>query len=254
METHASFNILDYIVLGTILLSGLLAIMTGFVREMYSLLNWIVSYFIAMRFYPVALPHIQKYLSNPRTAADASIFAVFCLSFIVLAIAGIFITNFIQGKALTAIDRSLGFVFGIARGLLIVCLMYLVVISVIWPDLDKPPVETASITDTTQAPTPTPPPDKPADAKTQDGKPQLVMLAPQWLIEARTRPLLSRGAHMLKDVIPAKMLERTTDIVLKQKEEAKQKAIKDMEKAGYNSAVQQGAQVMTGPATTVQSP
>src|SRR5208282_6455634 len=105
MELHAGFNTLDYIVLAIILLSGLLAIFTGFVREMYSLFNWIASYFIAVRYHFLAEPFIKRFISNHTTIVDASIFAVFCASFIVLALIGMIVASLVRGNALTAIDR-----------------------------------------------------------------------------------------------------------------------------------------------------
>ena len=101
MEMHAGFNILDFIVLGIILLSGLFAIMNGFVREVYSLLNWVASYFVATHFYTLMEPFVGKYISNPNTITYLSIFATFCISFIVLAIIGMVITRSDGKKSLT---------------------------------------------------------------------------------------------------------------------------------------------------------
>jgi membrane protein required for colicin V production len=214
---HAGFNTLDYIVLGIILTSGLLAIFTGFVREMYSLFNWAASYFIAVRFYFLAEPFVKRFISNRTTAADASIFLVFCASFFVLALLGMLVAGLVRGNALTAIDRSLGFVFGLVRGILIVCILYLVAESVLWPDIDKaPPVMTPA--HELVAP--------------EDGKPKsedkqgFSMAAPHWLIQARTRPLLAHGADALREFIPEKALEKTTEEYLQQKETVHEKVDK----------------------------
>jgi len=220
MEPHTSFNVLDYIVLGTILLSGMLAILTGFVREMYSLFNWAASYFIAVKFYPVIEPYVQKYISKHATVVDVSIFAVFCCSFIILGLIGMLITNFIQGKALTAIDRSLGFVFGLIRGFLIVCLIYLVASAVLWPDIDKQAQEAAT------AQTEIPDANQPAKPEKQS----ITMSAPLWLVEARTRPLLAHGANMLKEFIPEKALEKTTQAILDERDVAKNKIDRESQK------------------------
>jgi membrane protein required for colicin V production len=216
MELHASLNVLDYIVLGIILISGLFAIMSGFVREIYSLFNWTASYFIAVKFYTAAEPYVKKYISNPTTVTDVSIFVVFCVSFIVLAIVGMVVTRLIiRGHTLTAIDRSLGFVFGLVRGFLIACLVYLVAATILWPDIDKQPVP-ASEQQEQQAQK-----DEPQKA---DGKHSLTMSAPHWLLEARTRPLLAHGANLLKEFIPEKVLEKTTAEYLDKKDEMETKA------------------------------
>lgn len=211
MELHAGFNSLDYIVLGIILVSGLFALMTGLVRELYSLLNWIASYFISIHFYFLAVPFVKKYISNPNTIIDVSIFAVFCASFIILAIIGMIVTRtLISGGTLTMIDRSLGFVFGVVRGLLVVCLVYMVAASVLWPDIDKPQ-EKKLIEQVSNGPA--------TEPQAKEGEKQsITMSAPHWLVEARTRPLLSHGAALLKKFIPEKAFEKTAQEVLRQKE------------------------------------
>ncbi len=213
MELHTGFNTLDFIVLAIILLSGLFAIMTGFVREMYSLFNWVASYFVAVHFYHLAEPFVSRYISNHTTIVDVSIFVVFCASFIILAIIGmVLIRMLVRGEALSVIDHSLGFVFGLVRGLVIVCLIYLVASTVLWPDVDKP-VATASLEDQASG----------TDTDKHEKKQGLSMSAPHWLLDARTRPLLAHGAAMLKEFVPEKAFEKTTDEVLKQKDAAEEK-------------------------------
>lgn len=219
MELHAGLNTLDCIVIGTILVSGLLAIFTGFVREMYSLFNWAASYFVAAHLSFLILPLVEKYISNHTTATDVAIFVLFCISFIILGLLGTFVTSLVKGKALTAIDRSLGFVFGLVRGVLVVCLVYLVANAVLWPDIDKAPVEkmpvaTVMLHDEAQ-PVPPEKPEKQADKETRKG---FSMAAPQWLLNARTRPLLAHGANALREFVPDKMLEKTTQKYLDKKD------------------------------------
>lgn len=216
MELHTSLNTLDYVVLAIILLSGMLAIFTGFVREMYSLFNWTASAYIGSHFYRFAEPYVKNYISNPTTVMDVSIFAVFCVSFIVLGLIGSLVNRLVRGNTLTAIDRSLGFVFGLGRGLFICCLIYLVVTMVLWPDLDKPQPPAPLATETVATTTP-PASDEPV--KTEGGKRQLSFSAPHWVVEAKTRPLLVHGANMLKEFIPEKALEKRTEEYLDKKTE-----------------------------------
>lgn len=214
MELHASFNTVDYVVFATILVSGLLAIFTGFVREIYSLFNWSASYFIGVKFYFLAEPFVKKYISNPKTVTYASIFIVFCICFIVLGLIGRFIVGFIKGEALTAIDRSLGFVFGIVRGYLIVCLIYLVTSYVLWPDIDKP----QPAPDVSQQHTET----KLSDNKKEEKK-ESESGPPSWLLHAKTRPMLAFGSSLLKEFVPEKTLEKTTEKYLDEKDKVHNK-------------------------------
>ena len=216
MEAHTVFNTLDYIVMGTILISGLLAIFSGFVREMYSLFNWSASAYLGSHFYRFAEPLVKEYISNPSTVADVSIFIVFCVFFIIFGVLGMFVTRLVKGNALTAIDRSLGFVFGLIRGVFMVCLIYLVVTLVLWPDLDKKPAVAAEVQKEETA-------KKDEPSKTESGKRSVSFSAPHWVMEARTRPLLARGANMLREFVPEKALEKTTDSILEKKDSIEKK-------------------------------
>jgi len=86
MEPHTGLNNLDYIVLGVILLSGLLALMRGFVREVLSLAVWIGAYIIAARFYSLAEPSARQYIKSPSLATDVAAVATFIVAFIVLSL------------------------------------------------------------------------------------------------------------------------------------------------------------------------
>lgn len=201
MEAHA-FNMLDYIVFAIILMSGLLAIFSGFVREMFSLFNWTASAYLGAHFHGYAEPLVKNYISNETTVRYASIFVGFCVSFIILGLVGAGINHFlIRGKALTAIDRSLGFVFGILRGVFMVCIIYLVLTMFLWPDIDKPATAAES-----------PKPQAEASSALTPINPKLPPKTPPpaWVTNARTRPLISKGAKLIAEFVPMDALEKTT--------------------------------------------
>jgi membrane protein required for colicin V production len=206
MEPHTGLNNLDYIVLGIILLSGLLALMRGFVREVLSLAVWVGAYLIAARYYPLAEPTARHYIKSPSLATDVAAVSVFIIAFIVLSLISYLIAQLVQGRALTAIDRSLGFLFGLLRGALVVCLVYLIAVALIWPDIDKPPEPAPSVEAQTQ---------NPAEAKEKDKN-----QPPQWLMQAKTRPFIAYGAAWLKNFVPEKQIEETTKQYMEQKASA----------------------------------
>jgi uncharacterized membrane protein required for colicin V production len=79
---------------------------------------------------------MSHYIKNEMGADAAAALALFCASLIVLIPVGHLVSSLIKGDTLTAIDRSLGFVFGLIRGALVVSLLYLGA-SWIWPVLDQ---------------------------------------------------------------------------------------------------------------------
>src|SRR5580698_4884696 len=136
MEPHG-LNVLDYSVLGIVLLSGLLALMRGFVREVFSLAAWAGAYFAAAKYYTLAEPWTHRWIKNQTGATALAAVIVFIVALTILSIAGHLIAKLIRGRALTAIDRSLGFLFGLLRGVLIVCLCYLGASYIPWLNMDK---------------------------------------------------------------------------------------------------------------------
>ncbi|MDP9128457.1 MAG: CvpA family protein [Pseudomonadota bacterium] len=195
MEAHHGLTVLDYTVLGTILLSGLLALMRGFVREMLSLAAWAAAYFVAAKFYPVAVPWTHEYIKNLTGANALAAVIIFIMALIVFTLVGYLIARLIRGRALTAIDRSLGFMFGLVRGVLIVCLLYLGATYVPWLNMDKLDKPNASEV-----------------VKEDNGtvvKEKEFDNPPEWLVYAKTRPGLNYGATMLKTFIPEKDIEET---------------------------------------------
>jgi len=207
MEPHSGLNSLDYIVIGIVLLSGLLALMRGFVREIFSLVAWVGAYFAAVRFYPLVTPWVHHYIKADKAAEWGAIALVYLVALIALMLIGFLITKLIiRGSAITAIDRSLGFLYGLLRGAVVVSLVYLGLVIILWPDIDKPPAE------------------KTLEQQQQDAKQQDQNTPPDLLMQAKTRPLLAYGAKELKNIIPKDMIDKTLQGYSGQKKDA-QKAL-----------------------------
>ena len=119
-------NPVDLIVILLILLSAVLALARGFVREFMSLVTWSGAAAASV----FAFPHLQAFWRAQIEAdlfADAANFAAtFVGAMIVLPIISHLISQLVRGRVLGSIDRSIGFIFGAMRGALIVCLVYLV--------------------------------------------------------------------------------------------------------------------------------
>ncbi len=195
MDSQSILNSLDFIVIGVVLASGLLALMRGLMHEVFSLVAWIGAYFAARYFYAPAVPFVQQYLKTDKTAEWGAMALVFVVVLIVLIIVGNVICSMVKGPALTWIDRVLGLLYGFLRGALIVCLVYMSVRMVIWPDIDLPAGEEEEAGDQHSS-------------------------APDLLVNARTRPFMAKGADMLLVLVPEEMLAKTTPNVEEQKEEA----------------------------------
>lgn len=115
-----SLTILDGILLGVMLISAFLAMMRGFVREVFSIGTWVAAAAAALFFYPLLLPYVEPYVGNDLLSVALSAAAVFFVTLVIVSFITIRISDFILDSGAGPIDRTLGFMFGAARGLLIV--------------------------------------------------------------------------------------------------------------------------------------
>ena len=112
-------TILDGVVLFVVLLSAGLAMVRGFTREVLSIASWGVAAAAAFFLYPTGLPYAQQYIDNDTIALVATIAVIFLLTLILVSYITMRISDFILDSRIGALDRALGFVFGAARGLLL---------------------------------------------------------------------------------------------------------------------------------------
>lgn len=100
-------------------LSVLVGLLRGFLYEVLSLLGWVVAYFSAQWLSPLVAPSLP--VGAPGSALNAG--AAFACSFVVVLLAwGLLswlIQKLVHASPLSVVDRLLGAVFGLARGVLI---------------------------------------------------------------------------------------------------------------------------------------
>ncbi|WP_321345808.1 CvpA family protein [Breoghania sp.] len=113
-------TILDGILIVIMLVSAVLAMIRGFVREVLSIASWLAAAVAAYMLYDKLLPFAKQYISNDHIALGASVAAVFLLTLILVSYITMRISDFVLDSRIGALDRSLGFLFGAGRGLLLV--------------------------------------------------------------------------------------------------------------------------------------
>lgn len=118
-------NPTDAFVLGAVLLSGILALLRGLVREILSLASWSAALAAGVKYAPNAKAWGLKVTSNETVALGIGGFIIFILVLIILTVASHYIAKLVRESALSTVDRSLGFAFGAARGFLVAVLVYL---------------------------------------------------------------------------------------------------------------------------------
>ena len=113
-------TLLDGILLVIMLISAVLAMVRGFVREVLSIGSWVAAAVAAYMLYGYVLPYAKQYISNDYVALGAAIAGVFLLTLIIVSYITMRISDFVLDSRIGALDRTLGFVFGAARGMLLV--------------------------------------------------------------------------------------------------------------------------------------
>ena len=123
------FNIVDGIVLATVVISSLLAYSRGLVREVMAIVGWVVAAIAAFVFSPQVMPLIKEIpMVGPilGDSCELSIIASFAAVFaIVLLIASFFtplLSSVINKSMLGKLDQSLGFIFGVLRGIALIAI------------------------------------------------------------------------------------------------------------------------------------
>jgi len=113
-------TIFDGIVIGVVLFSAVLAMVRGFSREVLSIASWVGAVAAAYYLHPLLVPYIRSYTSDDRIALAASAGIVFLVALILISFITSRIADFIIDSRIGALDRTLGFLFGAARGLLLI--------------------------------------------------------------------------------------------------------------------------------------
>lgn len=112
-------TIFDGIVIAIVLFSAVLAMVRGFSREVLSIASWGGSAAAAYYLYPVLVPYAKNYTDDDRIAIAGSVALVFIVALIVISFITMKIADFIIDSRIGALDRTLGFLFGAARGILL---------------------------------------------------------------------------------------------------------------------------------------
>jgi membrane protein required for colicin V production len=119
------FTVFDLVVLAVLAISALLAFLRGFVHEVLAVVAWLGAIFAVFYGLPYVRPYAQEVIANPLIADIAAGAFIFIAALIVLSLLTRLLTGRVKDSALNALDRSLGFLFGLARGAVMVCLAYI---------------------------------------------------------------------------------------------------------------------------------
>ena len=116
---------LDLFLIAVMLISGLLAMVRGLIREVLSIAGWGAAAVAGLLAFTKLLPVTKQYITNDYVAAGVTIGGAFFLTLIVVSIITVKISDTVLDSRIGALDRTLGFLFGLARGLIIVVVAFI---------------------------------------------------------------------------------------------------------------------------------
>jgi membrane protein required for colicin V production len=130
-------TLLDIILIVIMLVSALLAMVRGFMREVLAITAWVLAAAATLYSYGKLLPLATSYFNSTVVATIAVVGGVFLVTLLVVSVLTIRISDMVLDSRVGALDRTLGFLFGLARGLVIVVIAYMFFDWLV-PDRSKP--------------------------------------------------------------------------------------------------------------------
>lgn len=132
-----NLNNLDYAILGIVIISALIALNRGLIKEVLSIVGWVLSTVVIIYALPVCLPMAKKFISSGIIAGIITSFVLFVLFFVIWIYTTSSIVGKIRTSKLNGLDRFLGLFFGIVRAFIFIVLCN-IMISWVVPN-DKQP-------------------------------------------------------------------------------------------------------------------
>ncbi len=120
MHPSVHLNIADYLIIATVVISGTVGLMRGLLREVIALVTWIVAAFVAWHFAGSLEPHLGGLLAQPDVRPWVARLILFVAVLLLGHAIGVVVGHFVRLTLLRGVDRFLGLVFGLLRGVVIV--------------------------------------------------------------------------------------------------------------------------------------
>ncbi len=118
-------SIVDYVIVAIILVSTLISLVRGFIKEVISLLTWVAAFVVALSFSASAASLVPPAVDIPSARVAIAFMILFVIILILGGIINWAISTLVNKTGLTGTDRSVGMVFGLARGIFIIAILIL---------------------------------------------------------------------------------------------------------------------------------
>ena len=119
-------TVVDFIFFSLTIFSSLIGLSRGFVKEFLSLTKWLLSLYIAFVSFEKTKIILSNFLKDSEILDLIAAISTFLLIFLILSLIFNFVSKFLSLKGIGFIDKSLGFLFGSLRMILIFSLIFII--------------------------------------------------------------------------------------------------------------------------------
>ncbi len=118
-------NIIDLILIFSMVISGSLALFQGFLKEFLALLGWVAAFINIKIFMPLISTPLEKIINNDSLRDIIAISLIFIITILIWRIISIPILKIFKSSSIGYLDKALGFIFGILRVIALACILYI---------------------------------------------------------------------------------------------------------------------------------
>jgi membrane protein required for colicin V production len=140
-----TMNWADWVIILILLISSVISLKRGFIKEALSLTVWVAAFIVATLFSPHLVPHFEAYTSTPSAQQMAAFSTLFIVSLLLGSALSYLFSSLVKVTGLSNADRVFGVIFGLGRGVLIILAIVLYVPIIVPIDQDNWWMESALI-------------------------------------------------------------------------------------------------------------
>jgi membrane protein required for colicin V production len=132
-------NLPDLIVISVVILSSIFAFYRGFVREALAIAGWVGAAFLTFKFFPFGQKYVRFIVETAWLADVIAAATIFICILVLVWLCIHLVVSRVRQSPLNSLDRSLGFLFGAIRGILLVVVLYIIASRAAWHEEDSMP-------------------------------------------------------------------------------------------------------------------